>query len=163
MYLLTTFLPAEQYPHLIKSLIPRSRARGGARVRARGRPRKGTAKVVDEKKVLRGMKRELGLREERVREFGFFEDAGREEEEVEVQGEEGDEADDQFSAAARARTRCGRLPRLPLRISTGENPAGGGNLDATVPEAPPTVAEVVPEVVETPALQSRRNFTPPAR
>ena len=120
--------------------------------------------MVDEKKVLRGMKRELGLREERVREFGFFEDAGRdEEEEVEVQGEEGEEADnDQFSAAARARTRCGRLPRLPLRISTGENPAGG-NLDAGVPEVPPVVAEVVPEVVETPALQSRRNFTPPAR
>ena len=119
--------------------------------------------MIDEKKVLRGMKRELGLREERVREFGFFEDAGREEEEVEVQGEEGEETDDQFSAAARARTRCGRLPRLPLRISTGENPAGGGNLDAAVPEAPPTVAEVVPEVVEAPALQSRRNFTPPAR
>ena len=116
--------------------------------------------MIDEKKVLRGMKRELGLREERVREFGFFED-GQEEEEVEVQEEA--ETGDQFSAAAQARTRCGRLSRskfasLPLRISTGENPPGG-NLDA---EKPP-VAEVGSEAVETPSLQSRRNFTPPAR
>ena len=118
--------------------------------------------MVDEKKVLRGMKRELGLREERVREFGFFEDGQEEEEEVEVQGEEA-ESDDQFSAAARARTRCGRLSRLPLRISTAENTGAGGNLD-TLPAAPPAIAEVVPEVqVQTPALQSRRNFTPPAR
>ena len=142
-------------------LTLRSRARGGARVRARGRPRKGAPKVIDEKKVLRGMKRELGLREERVREFGFFED-GQEEEEVEVQEEEA-ETGDQFSAAAQARTRCGRLSRskfasLPLRISTGENPPGG-NLDA---EKPP-VAEVGSEAAETPSLQSRRNFTPPAR
>ena len=143
-------------------LTLRSRARGGARVRARGRPRKGAPKVIDEKKVLRGMKRELGLREERVREFGFFED-GQEEEEVEVQEEEA-ETGDQFSAAAQARTRCGRLSRskfasLPLRISTGENPPGG-NLDA---EKPPVAAEVGSEAVETPSLQSRRNFTPPAR
>ena len=147
-------------------LTLRSRARGGARVRARGRPRKGAPKVIDEKKVLRGMKRELGLREERVREFGFFED-GQEEEEVEVQEEEAETGDgDQFSAAAQARTRCGRLSRskfasLPLRISTGENPPGG-NLDA-VAETPPVVAEVGSEAAETPSLQSRRNFTPPAR
>ena len=113
--------------------------------------------MIDEKKVLRGMKRELGLREERVREFGFFEDGQEEEEEeVDVQGEE---TDDQFSA--RARTRCGRLSRLPLRISTADNTAGG-NLDA-VAETQPAVAEVVPEVVQTPSLQTRRNFTPPAR
>ena len=113
--------------------------------------------MVDEKKVLRGMKRELGLREERVREFGFFEDGQEEEEEeVEVQGEETDE---QFSA--RARTRCGRLSRLPLRISTADSTAGG-SLDA-VAETQPAVAEVVPEMVQTPSLQTRRNFTPPAR
>ena len=115
--------------------------------------------MVDEKKVLRGMKRELGLREERVREFGFFEDGQdeeEEEEEVEVQGEE---TDDQFSA--RARTRCGRLSRLPLRISTADSTAGG-SLDA-VAETQPAVAELVPEVVQTPSLQTRRNFTPPAR
>ena len=113
--------------------------------------------MIDEKKVLRGMKRELGLREERVREFGFFEDGQEEEEEeVDVQGEE---TDDQFSA--RARTRCGRLSRLPLRISTADNTAGG-TLDA-VAETQPAVAEVVPQVVQTPSLQSRRNFTPPAR
>ena len=95
--------------------------------------------MIDEKKVLRGMKRELGLREERVREFGFFEDGQEEEdEEVDVQGEE---TDDQFSA--RGRTRCGRLSRLPLRISTADNTAGG-NLDA-VAETQPAVAEVVPE------------------
>ena len=113
--------------------------------------------MVDEKKVLRGMKRELGLREERVREFGFFEDGQEEEdEEEEVQGEE---TDDQFSA--RARTRCGRLSRLPLRISTADNTAGG-TLDA-VAETQPVVAEIVPEVVQTSSLQTRRNFTPPAR
>ena len=112
--------------------------------------------MIDEKKVLRGMKRELGLREERVREFGFFED-GQEEDEAEAHGEE---TDDQFSA--RARTRCGRLSRLPLRISTADNTTGGGSLDA-VAETQPAVAEVVPEVVQTPSLQTRRNFTPPAR
>ena len=115
--------------------------------------------MVDEKKVLLGMKRELGLREERVREFGFFEDGQEEEEEeegVEVQGEE---TDDQFSS--RARTRCGRLSRLPLRISTADSTAGG-SLDA-VAETQPAVAEVVPQMVQTPSLQTRRNFTPPAR
>ena len=115
-------------------------------------------------KVLRGMKRELGLREDRVREFGFFED-GQEDEEEQGAEDPGEQAvaEDQFSAS-RARTRCGRLSRPPLRISTTHNLAPGGNLDSA-PEVASPVAEVVPEVLESPPLQlqSRRNFTPPAR
>jgi len=72
---------------------------------------------------------------------------------------QGEETDDQFSS--RARTRCGRLSRLPLRISTADSTAGG-SLDA-VAETQPAVAEVVPQMVQTPSLQTRRNFTPPAR
>lgn len=82
--------------------MARSRGRGGARVRARGRPRKGVPKVVNEKRVLQGLKRELGLREDRVREFGFFEDVQDDEEGRRVE----EETEEQFSAAAAAaRTR----------------------------------------------------------
>ena len=104
------------------------------------------------------MKRELGLREERVREFGFFEETGQEEEEPrELEGEEGE---DQFGAAA-ARTRCGRLSRPPHQLRS----EGVGELEEAQdipPPPPPPVLEVAPEVLPAPR-PGRRNFTPPAR
>ena len=83
-------------------------------MRARGRPRKGAPKVVNEKRVLQGLKRELGLREDRVREFGFFEDVQEDEE-----GRRGeDEPGEEFSAAAAAaRTRLQLQDRPePLQV-----------------------------------------------
>ena len=62
----------ETFRAIVREVRAASKGRGRGKVRGRGRPRKGTPKIINEKKILTELRRELGLREDRAKEFGFF-------------------------------------------------------------------------------------------
>ena len=155
-----------------------AKSRGRGKFRSRGRPKKGTPKVVNEKKMLSELRRELGLREERVKEFGFFDSV----EEI----PEGVKTEDDFPARKKsaARTRSGRLSRPPQRIikdSPDLNPnippvpeeqgTSTSNPSISVAGANAATTGAVtnmnltppPQVENTIPLPNRRNFIPPAK
>ena len=154
---------AEQ-PFSVAALVKEISKRGRGKNRSRGRPRKGTPKVINEKKVLTELRRELGLREVKVKEFGLVEDSS------ETQTD-----DNEFDSTNSARTRSGRLSRPPPRIrkpgsdmennyeieedqEPGSCPSHGvtgavTNMNLT---PPPKVENNIP-------LPNRRNFVPPAK
>ena len=130
--------------------------RGRVKHRGRGRPRKGTPKVINEKKVFNELRKEFGLREERVKEFGLVE-----------QSEEETRPVDTESSASSSRTRSGRLSRPPPKVRNKEDIEN--NLDPSDEisardldtsghgSAPPS------QVEENIPLPARRNFIPPAK
>ncbi len=123
-YLPKKYLEKPQEPFSVASFVREmsARGRGKGKAKNRGRPRKGMPKRVNEKKIISDLKKELGLREERVKEFGFIEvdtDVDNEEEETvqdeELRNGESNEDQDKFSVG---RTRSGRLSLPPKRIRT---------------------------------------------
>ena len=144
-----------------------SKSRGRGRQRSRGRPRKGTAKFVNEKKVLSELKREFGLREERAKEFGFFDS---------IDELPSNDKTEDFKNK-QARTRSGRLSRPPKRIIK-ESPGLNVKPVETEPLALSSAVSSVgmsgavtnmnlapPPKVDPPSILplNKRHFIPPAK
>ena len=151
-----------------------ARGRGKAKPKNRGRPRKGMPKRVNEKKIISDLKKELGLREERVKEFGFIEvdtDADNDGDEP-IQnddlekGEQEEQDREQFSIG---RTRSGRLSRPPKRIrkEMALKEDSFPPMEDEIPATSDTVTNInfgTPPLFESSlASLSRRSFAPPPR
>ena len=147
---------AEGQTFSVAAFVKEFSRRGRVKHRGRGRPRKGTPKVINEKKVFNELRKEFGLREERVKEFGLVE-----------QSEEETRPVDTESSASSSRTRSGRLSKPPPKVRNKEDIEN--NLDPSDEisardldtsghgSAPPS------QVEENIPLPARRNFIPPAK
>ena len=147
---------AEGQTFSVAAFVKEFSRRGRVKHRGRGRPRKGTPKVINEKKVFNELRKEFGLREERVKEIGLVE-----------QSEDETRPVDAESSTSSSRTRSGRLSRPPPKVRNKED--NENNLDPSDEistrdadnsghaSAPPS------QVEENIPLPARRNFIPPAK
>ena len=164
----------------VAAMVREISKRGRGKVRSRGRPRKGTPKVINEKKVYSELRKEFGLREVKVKEFGLVE----EEDENNKFGNNLPSS----SSNSSSRTRSGRLSRPPPRIRKPDqenNQAEDDNDEISIVDivdaatqvgtattgaitnmniAPPPKVELdnIPQIDDIP-LPNRRNFVPPAK
>ena len=157
----------EEQPFSVAALVKEFSKRGRGKHRNRGRPKKGMPKVFNEKKVINELKKEFGLREERVKEFGLVEQSEEESHPAESESE---------SPGSASRTRSGRLSRPPTKVrskedtdnvlnssddmsimdKSGHDSAPGGAVTNSCVAPPPQVPDNIP-------LPARRNFIPPAK
>ena len=146
---------ADSQTFSVAAFVKEFSKRGRAKHRGRGRPRKGTPKVINEKKVFNELRKEFGLREERVKEFGLVEQSEEETRQV-----------DSESSASASRTRSGRLSRPPPKVRNKEDTEN--NLDPSdemsILDTDNTLRSVSSAKVEDNIpLPARRNFIPPAK
>ena len=161
-----SFSVAETAAAIVREFTKRGRSKRGSR----GRPRKGSAKVINEKKVITELRRELGLREVKVKEFGLMEHI---EDDPKADGDEGE-----FTSSNSSRTRSGRISRPPPRIRKtvtnhqDDNYADDSSQDISDDGLTTSVStgaitnmniEPPPKVEDNIPLPNRRNFIPPAR
>ena len=154
---------------LVREMTSRGGRGKGKTTRYRGRPRKGMQKRVNEKKLMLDLKKELALREERVKEFGFIE-AENEVEDPEDADNSGGEMMDSISVG---RTRSGRLSRPPKQLLRDMEIKGDPEILAPEIPALPQMATtgavtnmnaVTPPLVDSTLTSfNRRSFAPPAK
>ena len=149
----------------VQALVSQIKRKGNGKARCRGRPRKGTPKIINEKKVYKELKKELGVREVRVKELGLMD----REEDYERSATEFSE--DVVLTTTKSRTRSGRLTRPPHRIQAETEEAGEeimmseGDVSASGPitnmnnRPPPKVDSNIPNI----SLPYKRNFVPPEK
>ena len=146
---------AEGQTFSVAAFVKEFSRRGRAKHRGRGRPRKGTPKVINEKKVFNELRKEFGLREERVKEFGL------------VEQEDETRPVDSESSSSSSRTRSGRLSRPPPKVRSKEDTEN--NIDhsdeITIRESDHSGQGSTPssQVEDNIPLPARRNFIPPAK
>lgn len=149
----------------VSALVSQMKRKGNGKTKCRGRPRKGTPKIINKKKVYKELKKELGIREVRVKEFGLME---REED---FENSSAEMSGDFVKTTSKSRTRSGRLSRPPNRIqaiteeaeeetrmSEGEVSAAGAVTNMSN-RPPPKVDYNIPHI----PLPNRRNFVPPEK
>ena len=145
-------------------------ASGRGRPGSRGRPRKGIKKRINEKKLISDLKKELALRVERVKEFGFIEAEAEIESEKLIGDVEPDE--EQISdCISFGRTRSGRLSIPPkkmlknMSIRDGDDyPEVPNDLVIETTGAVTNMNVLPPPVIDSSLTSSnKRTFAPPAR
>ena len=157
----------QEHSFSVAAIVREFTKRGRSKRGSRGRPRKGSAKIINEKKVITELRRELGLREVKVKEFGLMEHM---EDEAKAEGEESE-----FTSSNSSRTRSGRISRPPPRIRKTVTNHLDDNFDESSQDISDDVLTVStgaitdmnieppPKVEDNIPLPNRRNFIPPAK
>ena len=146
---------ADSQTFSVAAFVKEFSKRGRAKHRGRGRPRKGTPKVINERKVFNELRKEFGLREERVKEFGLVEQSEEETRQVDLE-----------SSASASLTRSGRLSRPPPKVRNKEDTENNLNPsdEMSIRDTGNNLSSVSSAKVEDNIpLPARRNFIPPAK